>query len=113
MGLRKDLDKKGVRYLYLLKDGEKVIYVGTAKNPQSRFKSHLKRSKTENALIYQYIRKNSVVLKMEVVKKLIGTYEQAEMQEIELIKRYQLTCLNFYNNPNKKHYYEVEKQLTL
>jgi len=113
MGLRKDLDRKGVRYLYLLKDGEVVLYVGTASNPKSRFNSHLKRSKTENALIYQYVRKNNIVLKMVVVKKLIGTYADAEKEEIKLIKHYQSTCLNFYNNPNKKHYYEIEKRLSL
>ena len=31
--------------------------------------------------------------------------------EIDLIKFNSETILNFYNNPNKKHYYEIEKSL--
>lgn len=111
MGLRKDLDSIKVRYIYVLKHEDLILYVGTAANPKSRFKSHIKRIKTDNALIYRYVKQNGITLKMEVVKKVIGTYADAEKHEIDLIKFNSETILNFYNNPNKKHYYEIEKSL--
>ena len=111
MGLRKDLDSVKVRYIYVLKHEDLILYVGTAANPKSRFKSHLKRINTDNALIYRYVKQNGIRLKMEVVKKVIGTYADAEKQEIELIREHSATIMNFYNNPNKKHYYEVAKSL--
>ncbi len=103
MGLRKDLDKISVRFIYYLIYNEKVLYVGTAKKPVNRYKNHIKKIKENNpAPIYQYCIKNKITPKLKVILKLTTTYNQAELIEIEHIKKHQDTCLNFYNNPNKK-----------
>lgn len=112
MGVRKDLDSISERFVYHLLFNDKVIYIGTAKNPKSRFKAHLKRAKTENALIYKFIRSVDFKIKMKVVLKLKTTYEVAEKYEIKEIEKHQDTVLNFYNNPNKENYRKIELELT-
>lgn len=107
MGLRKDLDSIKIRYIYALKIGEDVVYIGTAINPKTRYNSHLKRINTDNALIYKFLRKIKQMPKMVVLKKVVGTYADAEKEEIEMIEKYSDSVLNFYNNPNKKRYYEM------
>jgi predicted GIY-YIG superfamily endonuclease len=112
MGLRKDLDSTQTRYVYHIIDGnDEVIYVGTAIDPRKRFKEHQKRSETGNSLFYKYVRANRIQIRGRVVKKITGTYAEAEKLEIEEIKRHQDTVLNFYNNPNKKRIREISKNL--
>jgi hypothetical protein len=103
MGLRKDLDSIQKRYIYhLISDRGVVLYVGTSVNPKSRYKSHLKRSKTENSIFYKYVRENNISFTCKIVKELTSTYQFAEQEEIKEIQKHKDTCLNFYNNPNKK-----------
>ena len=109
MGLRTDLDSIKKRYIYTLIDDNVVIYVGTACNPKSRLKSHIKRIQTEKSLLYRYLRKTGKKPKMIIISELVGTYQQAEKIEIENIQKHSETCLNFYNNPNKKRYNELNK----
>lgn len=113
MGLRKDLDSISERYVYYLinKNNGEVIYVGTAKNPKQRYITHLKKIKTENALIYKFCREKNIPTKCKVVEKITGTYTDAEKKEIEHILLNSKTVLNFYNNPNKENYYKIEKSL--
>ncbi|MXV39337.1 hypothetical protein GO491_11730 [Flavobacteriaceae bacterium Ap0902] len=114
MGVRKDLDIIDTRYIYYLIDNKTnvVLYVGTAKDPKKRYKTHLRKIKSNNsALIYQYCIKHKIQLKLKVVKKLYGSYADAEKIEIENIIKHKDTVLNFYNNPNKKNYYRIEETL--
>lgn len=101
MGLRKDLDSVQERFIYYLMDGDKVIYVGTAIKPKQRYKSHLKRSLTQKAPLYQYIRKMENKPTLLVKSKINCTYNDAEVIEIQHIEANRETVLNFYNNPNK------------
>ena len=110
MGVRKDLDSKKVRFIYYLCDGDIVIYVGTSANPKSRYKTHLKRIKTDNALLYKYCRFKNIIPSLQIKAKLTGTYQNAEKLEIDHIHKNSDTVLNFYNNPNKENYYkQLEK----
>lgn len=109
MGLRKDLDSTKTRYIYYLMDKEKIIYVGTAVNPKSRYKTHCKRIKTDTSLLYRYCRIKNIVPLLKIKKKLIGTYENAEVEEIKHINKHNDTVLNFYNNNNKKQYYKLSE----
>lgn len=103
MGLRKDLDFPQKRFIYHLVDDEKkVLYVGTSTKPKNRYKSHLKRSKTENSPFYVFVRNNNIKFTCIIVKEVFGTYAFAETEEIKEIEKHKETCLNFYNNPNKK-----------
>jgi len=103
MGLRKDLDKAGERFVYYLMNKEVPIYVGTSLNPRSRFKNHLKKIKDNNsAPIYQFCIKNNITPSLKIVSKIFGFYSCAEKIEIEHIEKHQLTILNFYNNPSSK-----------
>jgi predicted GIY-YIG superfamily endonuclease len=104
MGLRADMDSIKERYIYVLTHENETLYVGTCRNPKARYKTHLARIKTDNALIYRYLKNKNIIPKMEIVAKLFSTYEDAEKIEIELIKKHSKTCLNFYNNPNKDRY---------
>ena len=110
MGLRKDLDSIKKRYIYTLSIHNEIIYVGTACNPKSRYQSHLKRSKKQSSLLYRFIRESKQVPKMTIISEIFGTYETAEKEEIKNIELNSDTCLNFYNNPNKKRYNELNKQ---
>lgn len=112
MGLRADKDTVKRRYIYFLLDqNDVVLYVGTAINPKQRFKSHIKRAETQKALIYRYIRKNNVKLKLHIKCAITSTYFDAEQLEIQHIKDHQNTVLNFYNNPNKERLKEIENEL--
>lgn len=112
MGLRADLDKRKQRYVYFLTDQENnVLYVGTSTNPKQRYKTHLKRATTENALFYRYVRKHKIQLKLHVVCSITSTYAEAEKLEISYIEKHQATCLNFYNNPNKERLEKIEQSL--
>ena len=112
MGLRADKDSVKKRYIYFLVDENNVVlYVGTALDPKQRFKSHLKRSQTQTALLYRYIRKNNVKLKLRIVCSIVSTYQKAEQLEIQHIVDNQQTVLNFYNNPNKERLTEIENEL--
>jgi len=112
MGLRADKDSIKKRYIYLLLDqNDVVLYVGTAVDPKQRYKSHLKRSQTETALLYRYVRKHKVKMKLHIVCSITSTYNGAEQLEIQHIKDNQQTVLNFYNNPNKERLTEIENEL--
>ena len=112
MGLRADLDKTKERYVYFLIDeNETVLYVGTSTNPKQRYKTHLKRATTENALLYRFVRKHQIKLKLHVVMKITSTYAEAEIQEISYIEKHKATCLNFYNNPDKDRLQKIEETL--
>jgi len=113
MGLRKDLDSIKKRCIYTLSIDDKIIYIGTACNPRSRYQSHLKRSKTESSLLYRFIRASKQVPKMTIISEIFGTYEMAEKEEIRNIELNSDTCLNFYNNPNKNRYNELDKQYAI
>ncbi len=113
MGIKTELDRVATRYIYyLVSKDNTVLYVGTSINPKARFKSHLKKIMTKaNALIYQYINKHNISISLKVVKKHIGTYQTAEKIEIEHIIKHRNTVLNFYNNPNKKRYNKIKREL--
>lgn len=112
MGLRADKDSVKKRYIYFLVDqNDVVLYVGTAVNPKQRYKSHLKRSKTQKALIYRYVRKYNVKLKLYIKCSIFSTYSDAEKLEIQYMEKHKETILNFYNNPNKKRLREIEKKM--
>lgn len=112
MGLRADLDKIKVRYVYFLVDqNETILYVGTSTNPKQRYKTHLKRATTENALLYQFVRKHQISLKLHVVCMIKSTYAEAEKLEISYIEKHQATCLNFYNNPDKDRLEKIKQSL--
>ena len=103
MGLRKDLDSIQKRYVYhLLDESKNVIYVGTAINPKQRLKSHVKRSKTGNSPLYCFMRESGAKITLRIVLEITTTYNEAEKYEIAEIEKHKETCLNFYNNPNKK-----------
>jgi excinuclease UvrABC nuclease subunit len=112
MGLRADKDQVKRRYIYFLLDDKNcVLYVGTAVNPKQRYKTHLNRSQTENALLYRYVRQNNIKLKLQIVCAITSTYANAEQLEIQYIEEHQNTVLNFYNNPNKERIKEIDEKL--
>jgi predicted GIY-YIG superfamily endonuclease len=106
MGLKLELDKIAVRYIYYLVDNNnEVLYVGTTKNVKQRYKNHLNKiAKKNNALIYRYCNKHNIIPKLKIVNSLYSTYNDAEKIEIQHIIKHSNTCLNFYNNPNKERY---------
>lgn len=112
MGLRKDLDSIKERYIYYLTDQNgTVLYVGTAVNPKQRFKTHIRRSKTDTAILYRYIRKHGIKPKLIIKSRIKGSYAYAEKVEIQHIEKHQNTCLNLYNNPNKERLDQIKKSL--
>ncbi len=103
MGLRKDLDRISVRYIYYLMHENTVLYVGTTINPMSRYKNHLKKIKENDpAPIYQYCIKEGIRPTLRIVSKIEGYYSDAEKVEIQHIEKHAKTILNFYNNPLSK-----------
>lgn len=112
MGLRADKDSVKKRYIYFLMDqNDVVLYVGTAVNPKQRFKSHIKRSQTQSAILYRYVRHKKVKLKLHIACAITSTYFDAEQLEIKHMVKHQKTILNFYNNPNKERLKEIENEL--
>jgi hypothetical protein len=104
MGLRKDLDKVNERFIYYLMNGNTPIYVGTSRNPRSRYQNHLKKIKEKNtAPVYVFCNENNILPTLKIVSKIVGYYSDAEKVEISHIQKHATTILNFYNNPLSKN----------
>ena len=70
-------------YIYKIDCGDDDIYVGSTTNMHKRLLRHIKDTKTSPSKLYNKIRENNVIIKMEVLKVCPEVNDKRDLEKLE------------------------------